>query len=127
MDDVDIVLYDDGEIVLKPLSVVFQGKKVKGVEKKHFFFTDLKDMYRTTNLINIVLRIMKFKKKRILDGDKKSCMLVFGNLKDVYGSCKDIVWCLETRVFLIMGENVEYKLLWSYSILKSLCLSVYIV
>ena len=58
IDDVDLEQYDDGEILLKALGVVFQGKKIKGKQKKHFFDTDVKDMYSTTNLTNILFRIV---------------------------------------------------------------------
>lgn len=47
LDVVDLEQYDDGEIILNPLGVVFQGKKVNGKQKKHFLYTNLKDMYST--------------------------------------------------------------------------------
>lgn len=50
------------------MGVVFQGKKVKGAQKKHFFYTALKGMFSAANLTNIFLIIEKCKKN--IDGDR---------------------------------------------------------
>lgn len=61
--------YEDGVIILKPLGVVFQGKKVKGKQRKYFFYTYVKGIYSTTNLTNILFIVAKC--KRNFDADRK--------------------------------------------------------
>lgn len=69
IDDVDFEKYEDVEILLKPFGVTFQGKKIKGKQRKHFFYINVKDMYSITNLTNLLFKIAKCKK--IFDADRQ--------------------------------------------------------
>lgn len=62
LDGVDLEQFDDEKIILKLLGVMFQVNKLKGVQMKHFFYTDVKDMYSTANFTNILLKTEKYKK-----------------------------------------------------------------
>lgn len=48
--NVDLEQYDDGEIPLKPLGVIFHRNKIKGKQKKCLFYTNMKDVYFTKKL-----------------------------------------------------------------------------
>ena len=47
--------FEEGEYLMKPKVVVFQGKNMKGGNKKYFFYTDFKEMFSTVNLTRILL------------------------------------------------------------------------
>ena len=82
IDDVDLEQHEDREILLKPLVLVFQGKKNKGKQRKRFFYTNVKDVYSIENLTNLLFRIAKCKK--ISDADRHEIR-------------KNVCWYLEIR------------------------------
>lgn len=47
---------------MKPKGVVTQGKNMKEVKKKYFFYTDVNEMYSKHNLSSILIQINRCKK-----------------------------------------------------------------
>lgn len=47
---------------MKPKGVVIQGKNMKEVKKKYFFYTDVNEMYSKHNLSSILIQINRCKK-----------------------------------------------------------------
>lgn len=48
---------------MKPKVMVFQGKNMKGIKTKYFFYTKFKEMYSTMNLTSILHRINKMQEE----------------------------------------------------------------
>lgn len=52
---------------MKPKGIVFKGKKIKGFQMKNMFYIDIKEMYCTVNLKNILIRIVNCKNNSMED------------------------------------------------------------
>ncbi|CAI9294418.1 unnamed protein product [Lactuca saligna] len=105
---VDLKKYEDGEICLKPLGVVFAGKDKAGRVKRLLFQTYEVERYATSQFTNLIVRMNQRRKNS--EGDKKEIKKeVETELSNVYG---DIMTVIDKH--LIPSSSVGQSIIFYY-------------